>query len=964
MDRRSILARFVEVTGAEPGLAQDLLAGKQWNLVAAMEDYMQLTSNNAPASSRTTPQKPSATLQHTAQTAPIGHQPNQQEQAPQRKLGHQPLAPLPELQVVHPMTSSTVSNNSVGSLSSSSSSSAGRDTEDSSRPSSELKLFIPKAGEKDAPRSPGLNKKLQRGISRANCALVDFSRKKVTEDEHDHSHFLVDTPMYTFILPDLAMFPADFRAFMEKDLLEMATMANLEHAGRLNWWADCKACSRLWPMATTGDGNCLLHAASLGMWGFHDRQLTLRKALYLFLTENPHSQQMEKLKRRWRWQQTEVNKKSGLVYSEAEWEEEWKALLRLASAEPRTPLSGGTRSSLPTLSEEKPPTPTDLGEELTYESLEEFHVFVLAHILRRPIIIVSDTMLRDADGEAFAPISFGGIYLPLENPYRRDCEISPLVLTFDTAHFSALVPMEQDVVDYEGQEENQSSLPVVIPITDCDHKLLTVQFAVDPGPAWQWSSKPSSHAEKTYTLSASDKLRLLDKYMNLVKIPIKNKWGEDSSEQSSPRSSPRSSNGLKIASSSQIRQGSFGRKLKHFTKLEKSKNGSSSVGVRNSSGPVSLAELEDPSIIVGARLNERRHQLQDEMIKNYIDKAKERFEEECQSKTLQREEDRQRRENLTGSHQNTRVSPPANWNESYSNSREAYHSNPAPPTLSQNYPRQNQGYVNRQPSPEPIRRSNPQPTHLNSYQTPLTQTMSNPVPQSHRAQHPQYHPPVTNSTSFQVRPLGYQQGYQQGYQMDAPVESTVLVNKVNVKPQRQVPINRQQGFEERSGGMTRITQGIQQLQPTSVYQQSPPQQPDMLPLVARSAQVVSQQPYHSTTMASLSLQPTPTGSRSPQSPNSPQLPRSPQSPQRPLSAHVPQSSQAPSLLPPSKDSPKLAKKDAGKKSKGLFGTTGKSKSKGTRPCKNKGCDFYGTESTDYLCSQCYDVKKNLKSGRK
>ena len=77
-----------------------------------------------------------------------------------------------------------------------------------------------------------VNKKLQRGISRANCALVDFSRKKVTEDEHDHSHFLVDTPMYTFILPDLAMFPAEFRAFMEKDLLEMATMANLEHAGR------------------------------------------------------------------------------------------------------------------------------------------------------------------------------------------------------------------------------------------------------------------------------------------------------------------------------------------------------------------------------------------------------------------------------------------------------------------------------------------------------------------------------------------------------------------------------------------------------------------------------------------------------------------------------------------------------------------------------------------------------------
>ena len=35
-------------------------------------------------------------------------------------------------------------------------------------------------------------------------------------------------------------------------------------SGRLNWWADMGICQRLIPIATTGDGNCLLHAASLG----------------------------------------------------------------------------------------------------------------------------------------------------------------------------------------------------------------------------------------------------------------------------------------------------------------------------------------------------------------------------------------------------------------------------------------------------------------------------------------------------------------------------------------------------------------------------------------------------------------------------------------------------------------------------------------------------------------------------
>lgn len=35
--------------------------------------------------------------------------------------------------------------------------------------------------------------------------------------------------------------------------------------GRLNWWVMVDpSCQRLLPLATTGDGNCLLHAASLG----------------------------------------------------------------------------------------------------------------------------------------------------------------------------------------------------------------------------------------------------------------------------------------------------------------------------------------------------------------------------------------------------------------------------------------------------------------------------------------------------------------------------------------------------------------------------------------------------------------------------------------------------------------------------------------------------------------------------
>jgi len=34
--------------------------------------------------------------------------------------------------------------------------------------------------------------------------------------------------------------------------------------GFLNWWADIEIGPRLYPLQTSGDGNCLLHAASLG----------------------------------------------------------------------------------------------------------------------------------------------------------------------------------------------------------------------------------------------------------------------------------------------------------------------------------------------------------------------------------------------------------------------------------------------------------------------------------------------------------------------------------------------------------------------------------------------------------------------------------------------------------------------------------------------------------------------------
>nr|XP_015199241.1 PREDICTED: OTU domain-containing protein 7A-like [Lepisosteus oculatus]XP_015199242.1 PREDICTED: OTU domain-containing protein 7A-like [Lepisosteus oculatus]XP_015199243.1 PREDICTED: OTU domain-containing protein 7A-like [Lepisosteus oculatus]XP_015199244.1 PREDICTED: OTU domain-containing protein 7A-like [Lepisosteus oculatus] len=446
LDMDAVLSDFVRSTGAEPGLARDLLEGKNWDLSAALSDFEQLRQV------------------HTANLPQVfneGRYFKQQE----------------------------------------------RDT-----PQHLSKIERPSLPRQD---DIAQEKRLSRGISHASSAIVSLARSHVA-GECNSEQFPLEMPIYTFQLPDLSVYSEDFRSFIERDLIEQSTMVALEQAGRLNWWSTmCTSCKRLLPLATTGDGNCLLHAASLGMWGFHDRDLVLRKSLYAMMKSGA---EREALKRRWRWQQTQQNKESGLVYTEEEWEREWSELLKLASSEPRTHFgkSGNTSGGV------------DNAEDPVYESLEEFHVFVLAHVLRRPIVVVADTMLRDSGGEAFAPIPFGGIYLPLEVPPNR-CHCSPLVLAYDQAHFSALVSMEQ-----KDQQREQA----VIPLTDSEHKLLPLHFAVDPGRDWEWEKDDNDNAKlANLILSLEAKLNLLHNYMNVTWIRIPSETRAPLAQPESPTAS-------------------------------------------------------------------------------------------------------------------------------------------------------------------------------------------------------------------------------------------------------------------------------------------------------------------------------------------------------------------------------------------------------------------------------------------
>ena len=446
-------------------------------------------------------------------------------------------------------------------------------------------------------------------------------------------------------------------------------------SGRLNWWADSGVCQRLLPLATVGDGNCLLHAASLGMWGFQDRLLTLRKALYDTLTSHLAK---GAIKRRWRFQQWEKNKEAGgLLYSEQEWEDEWQEVLRIASTQRRLDheqkaateckKGGETAPTLASIAEKEnedmhdsatakdaedvvdppkaeqdgnvkkdnedqreSPAPDGSKEKITeeteigaFESLEDIHVFVLAQVLRRPIIIIADQFLYGFGGEPIAPIPFGGVYLPLEcDP--SICIKSPLVLAFDSAHFSPLVPSE------EKKDSKSDSVKASVPLVGPNYDLLPLQFSMDPGEDFVWSDLDGdSSVAKNFALSMDVKLELLKKYLNveLIKVPCTSK--KDTSEDNKVASKGEKT--VEPSGSNADSETKVDKKLpsKSAEKKEKSWIATQIMKVGVMAGVV--GSVVHNNVYVAKLQTDKKPNYYDKMIKNYIGTSKLRFEEEKKS---------------------------------------------------------------------------------------------------------------------------------------------------------------------------------------------------------------------------------------------------------------------------------------------------------------------------------------------
>ncbi|KAG9484645.1 ubiquitin thioesterase ZRANB1 isoform X2 [Eleutherodactylus coqui] len=281
--------------------------------------------------------------------------------------------------------------------------------------------------------------------------LTEQIRREIAASMHQRKgdfacYFLTD--LVTFTLPaDIEDLPPPVQEKLFDEVLDRDVQKELEEESPIiNWSLELgtRLDSRLYALWNRTAGDCLLDSVLQATWGIYDKDSVLRKALHDSLHDCSHW-----FYSRWKEWESWYSQSFGLHFSlrEEQWQEDWAFILSLAS-QPGA-------------------------------SLEQTHIFVLAHILRRPIIVYGVKYYKSFRGETLGYTRFQGVYLPLlwEQSF---CWKSPIALGYTRGHFSALVAMENDGYDNRGAGANLNTDDDVtvtfLPLVDSERKLLHIHF--------------------------------------------------------------------------------------------------------------------------------------------------------------------------------------------------------------------------------------------------------------------------------------------------------------------------------------------------------------------------------------------------------------------------------------------------------------------------------------------------------
>ncbi|XP_059062964.1 ubiquitin thioesterase trabid-like [Achroia grisella] len=253
------------------------------------------------------------------------------------------------------------------------------------------------------------------------------------------------TEFCTFSLPaEIMELPGAVQQQVFDEVLDREAQRALEGGPRpaVNFSGEVTARlrSRLFALWNRSAGDCLPDAAAQAAYGVADRGQALRAALAAAMAAPLYA--------RWAaWERLQAARPPApYAPSEPQLRGEW-ARLAAAAARPGA-------------------------------ALRQPHVFALAHVLRRPLLVLGVELVASHRGEPLGYARFRGLYLPLLwDPDR--CSKSPLCLGYTRGHFSALVPMEpyrprRDYICRDDEEETENV--TYLPLTDSEGKLLPVHY--------------------------------------------------------------------------------------------------------------------------------------------------------------------------------------------------------------------------------------------------------------------------------------------------------------------------------------------------------------------------------------------------------------------------------------------------------------------------------------------------------
>jgi len=190
---------------------------------------------------------------------------------------------------------------------------------------------------------------------------------------HVPCYYISELATYT-LPPEIEDLPPATQEQLYSELLDRDAQRELEEeAAIINWSEEVRVHlgSRLHALWNRSAGDCLLDSVLQATWGVFDRENTLRRAMADSLHEAGHLFYP-------RWRDWELQQALELDYTldEPQLAEDWASLLTSASQ----PGS----------------------------SLEQLHIFVLAHVLRRPIIVYGVKYVKSWRGENLGYARFEG----------------------------------------------------------------------------------------------------------------------------------------------------------------------------------------------------------------------------------------------------------------------------------------------------------------------------------------------------------------------------------------------------------------------------------------------------------------------------------------------------------------------------------------------------------------------------